>query len=124
MFKKALLIFVTLFYDKNSHVFRSRHSSALNICVKAARHLDIEVYKPECLEVNMDFIKAEMDKEFSSIGFKNQRRNLRQLDQVGKTDKIEDAKRKALLPGKRISKTGKVYWESRKNRSDAKVSKI
>jgi len=25
-----------------------------------------------------------------------------------------------LLPGKRISKSGKVYWETRKNRSDLK----
>jgi hypothetical protein len=74
----------------------------------------------------MDFIKDEMDKEFSSIGFRNQRRNLRVLDQVAKakTDKIVDAKRKALLPGKRISKAGKVYWETRANRSDSKNSKI
>ena len=68
----------------------------------------------------MDFIKSEMDKEFSSIGFKNQRRNLRVLKQVGKTNKEIDSKRKALRSGKRISKTGKVYWETRKNRSDTK----
>ena len=74
----------------------------------------------------MDFIKGEMDKEFKSIGFRNQRRNLRQLPQTqkGKVDKVADAKRKALLPGKRISKTGKIYWESRANRSDSKGSKI
>ena len=29
-----------------------------------------------------------------------------------------DAKRSALKPGKRLSRTGKVYYESRKNRSD------
>lgn len=74
----------------------------------------------------MDFIKAELTKEFSSIGFKNQRRNLRPLNQVAKnkTDKDIDSKRHALLPGKRISKTGKVYWETRANRSDARKSKI
>jgi len=72
----------------------------------------------------MDFIKSEMDKEFSSIGFKNQRRNLRVLKQVGKTDVSIDKKRNALMPGKRISKTGKVYWETRKNRSDARDSNI
>ena len=33
-------------------------------------------------------------------------------------DILRDAARKALLPGKRISRTGKVYWETRKNRSD------
>lgn len=74
----------------------------------------------------MDFLKAELDKEFSSIGFKNQRRNLKVLDQTAKqkTDKSIDSKRKALMPGKRISKTGKVYWETRANRSDARQSKV
>ena len=74
----------------------------------------------------MDFIKAELDKEFSSVGFRNQRRNLRVLDQTAKskTDKSIDSKRKALLPGKRISKSGKVYWETRTNRSDARKSKV
>jgi hypothetical protein len=72
----------------------------------------------------MDFLKAELDKEFKTIGFKNERRNLRQLDQVGKSDISRDKKRKALAPGKRISKTGKVYWETRKNRSDVPGKKI
>jgi len=74
----------------------------------------------------MDFIKSELDKEFSSIGLKNQRRHLRTLEQVAKakTDKLVDAKRKALLPGKRISKNGKVYWETRANRTDAKGKNI
>lgn len=41
------------------------------------------------------------------------------LPQTGKTpDLIRDASRKALPPGKRISRTGKTYWESRRNRSD------
>lgn len=72
----------------------------------------------------MDFIKAELDKEFSSIGLKNQRKNLRVLKQVGKSDIPRDRARKALAAGKRISKTGKVYWETRKNRSDAIGSKV
>jgi len=74
----------------------------------------------------MDFIKAEIEKEFSSIGFKNQRRNVRTLEQTQKknVDVKADASRKALMPGKRISKTGKVYWETRRNRSDAKGRKI
>ena len=72
----------------------------------------------------MDFLKAELDKEFESIGYRNQRRNLRALKQVGKSIKAKDEKRKALAPGKRISKTGKVYWETRKNRSDSKGSKV
>jgi len=65
-----------------------------------------------------DFDK-EKKKELDVVGFKNMRRNLRELKQVGKSNISRDKKRKALRPGKRISKTGKVYWETRKNRSDA-----
>ena len=74
----------------------------------------------------MDFIKSEIDKEFRSISFRNQRKNLRTLPQTvkNKTIKSIDSKRKALAPGKRISKSGKIYWETRANRSDAKGSKI
>ena len=62
-------------------------------------------------------------KEFSPIGFKSQRRNLRKLPQRGKSDYERDVTRKALLSGKRISKDGSTYWEPRKNRSDALHSK-
>lgn len=31
---------------------------------------------------------------------------------------IKDNRYKALAPGKRISKNGKIYWETRANRSD------
>ncbi|MFP4457149.1 MAG: hypothetical protein ACLFPS_05760 [Clostridia bacterium] len=74
----------------------------------------------------MNFIKAEMDKDFKALGLKNQRRTVRVLDQVAKsnTDKKIDRARKALAPGKRISKTGKVYWETRANRSDKVGSNI
>lgn len=40
------------------------------------------------------------------------------LKQVGSSNLKRDASRKAQMPGKRISKTGKTYWETRKNRSD------
>ena len=47
------------------------------------------------------------------------------LPQTGKIISIpKDKARDALLPGKRISKTGKVYWETRFNRSDAPQKKI
>lgn len=72
----------------------------------------------------MDFMKAELDKEFSSIGMKSQRRNLKVGKQHGKTNVAIDKKRKALMPGKRMSKTGKIYYEGRRNRSDAKGSKV
>ena len=51
--------------------------------------------------------------------------NMRELKQTGKyIDINRDAGRKGLTPGKRISRFGKVYWETRKNRSDASGSDI
>lgn len=67
----------------------------------------------------MDFFKAEKEKEFEAIGLRDQSKSVRVLDQVGKTTVKIDAKRKALAPGKRVSSSGKVYWETRKNRSDS-----
>lgn len=43
--------------------------------------------------------------------------------QTGKTNILRDKTRDARLPGKRTSKTGKVYWETRKNRSDLSAIK-
>jgi len=44
---------------------------------------------------------------------------LKVLEQTGKRYSLKkDKARKAKLSGKRISKTGKIYWETRKNRSD------
>lgn len=63
----------------------------------------------------------EKQKEFEAMGFKNQRRNLKKgTHQTGKTDIARDKVRKALMSGKRRSKTGKIYYEYRKNRSDLK----
>ena len=51
-------------------------------------------------------------------------RTVRRLPQTGKKPNIQrDQGRKALAPGKRISKTGRVYWETRRNRTD-KVGKL
>jgi len=44
--------------------------------------------------------------------------------QAGKSNKKMDKKRKAMAPGKRISKNGKIYYETRKNRSDKLGKKI
>ena len=67
-----------------------------------------------------------MDKDFEVVGFKNQRRTLRQLPQTqkNKVNIIVDSRKHAILPGKRVSKTGKIYWETRKNRSDVKGKNI
>lgn len=73
------------------------------------------------------FFKDEIEKEkqeMSALNFRNQRRNLKVLKQVGKTTKSIDEKRGALMPGKRVSKMGKTYWETRRNRTDAKGSNI
>ena len=42
--------------------------------------------------------------------------------QTGTSNKVKDAKRKALAPGKRKSATGKSYTERRANRSDKQGS--
>ena len=70
----------------------------------------------------MDLLK--FDREFDAIEFKNKRRNLRELKQTGTTNVAVDKTRHALLSGKRISKNGNVYWETRKNRSDKKGSDV
>ena len=46
------------------------------------------------------------------------------LPQRGRTTQNIDRGRGAKLPGKRISASGKVYWETRKNRTDALNSRI
>lgn len=52
-------------------------------------------------------------------------RNVRILKQTGsRKSLVKDKKRSAMLPGKRISATGKFYWETRKNRTDRLGEKI
>jgi len=72
----------------------------------------------------MSFFDREKEKEFKALGLKDQSKNIRVLDQVGKTNVKIDSKGKALAPGKRISSSGKEYWETRKNRSDSVGKKI
>lgn len=38
--------------------------------------------------------------------------------QTGRTSRKVDKKRRALHPGRRVSRTGRRYTETRKNRSD------
>lgn len=50
---------------------------------------------------------------------------LKILKQTGKRISMpRDKGRSAGLPGKRVSKSGKIYWEARKNRSDNLGSNI
>jgi hypothetical protein len=74
--------------------------------------------------INMNFFDREKAKDFEAIEFRSKRRNLRELEQVGKSNKERDKVRDALMPGKRMSKAGNVYWETRKNRSDSKNSNL
>jgi len=67
---------------------------------------------------------AKEKKDFDALKFRNQRRNLRKLKQRGKSDYERDVVREALLSGKRLSKNGKTYWETRRNRSDQVGSKL
>jgi len=58
--------------------------------------------------------------EFTRPSRPSKRKIFKVMKQRGKiVDPEKDRARKALLPGKRLSSKGKVYWETRKNRSDA-----
>lgn len=49
---------------------------------------------------------------------------LKILDQTGKIKSLpRDKGRPGKFPGKRVSAKGNLYWETRKNRSDAPLSK-
>ena len=66
----------------------------------------------------MNFFKSEREKDFKALGLKDKSKSLSVRPQTGATVVKIDAKRKALVPGKRISSAGNVYYEYRKNRSD------
>jgi len=73
----------------------------------------------------MDMFKKVKEKEFSPVSLKKVNKIVyTQSHQIGKTNSFRDKKRKALPPGKRISKKGKVYYEYRKNRTDLTGTKI
>lgn len=42
------------------------------------------------------------------------------LRQIGSSNLVRDRKRKALKPGKRLSRDENIYYETRRNRSDSK----
>jgi hypothetical protein len=61
-----------------------------------------------------------MYEEYDSVGEGMGKSVKKSPHQVGKSIKSIDKARKALPPGKRISKFGNIYYETRKNRSDLK----
>lgn len=65
----------------------------------------------------MSFLVANALKKERDLYFKG--RVIRKLKQTKeRVDLPRDEARKAMLPGKRVSKSGKVYWETRQSRSD------
>ena len=44
--------------------------------------------------------------------------------QTGTSSTNRDKKRKAMQPGKRRSASGRIYYETRKNRSDLRGSRV
>ena len=53
-------------------------------------------------------------------------KQVKELPQVPGTRKslARDASRQARLPGRRLSRTGNEYWETRENRSDKRGTRL
>jgi hypothetical protein len=51
-------------------------------------------------------------------------RVIRELPQRGTSNRIIDLQLRAKASGKRVSQTGNVYWETRRNRSDKKGTRL
>jgi hypothetical protein len=65
--------------------------------------------------------KEVLDAEMNSIGIKSKKPHVvyATRHQTGTRISLEaDRKRKAMPSGKRVSKNGKIYYESRRNRAD------
>ena len=61
----------------------------------------------------------KLSKQYQEMKGYGKSTNLKVMPQTGKIKSINrDIGRTASLPGKRISRTGNVYWETRKNRTD------
>jgi hypothetical protein len=72
-----------------------------------------------------NWISEEKDKEFKLLRDTRKPKVIDKSEhQTGKTNIKRDEVRKALPSGKRISKSGNIYYENRKNRSDLTGSKI
>lgn len=73
----------------------------------------------------MSYWNLEAGKKVKSVGIRTKGVSLDTAKhQTGKTNKSLDEPRSALLPGKRMSRTGKIYYEYRKNRSDMPGKKV
>ncbi len=70
--------------------------------------------------------KKDLDKDLN-LSKKEMEKTIKILEQSGKVKNRSiprDRGRPARLPGKRISKSGNVYYETRPNRSDAPLKRV
>jgi len=73
-----------------------------------------------------EMLKEEIEEMGKGIGMKKKKPQVvyARKKQIGTSNAYRDKRRSALPPGKRISKAGNIYFESRKNRSDLVGSKL
>ncbi len=73
-----------------------------------------------------EMLKEEIEELSSGVGMKKKKPQVIYggKKQHGKTNVYRDKRLTAMPPGKRISKTGKIYYEMRRNRSDVVGSKL
>jgi len=73
-----------------------------------------------------EMLKEEIEEIGKGIGMKKKKPQVvyARKKQIGTSNAYRDKRRSALPPGKRISKAGNIYFESRKNRSDLVGSKL
>ena len=73
-----------------------------------------------------NWIKTEFESEKMNLMKDRRKPKVKTIatHQTGTSVKSLDKARKALPPGKRISKTGNIYYEYRANRSDMPGEKI
>lgn len=80
-------------------------------------------YKKEFLQ-SLKAKKAKKETPKKTQPAKPQTELLKFMKQTGQSNEKVDAARWAISPGKRRSKSGNIYWETRKNRSDDFITGI
>jgi len=91
---------------------------------RIARRKPLNVYEEAKIKVIKEFLEKEKKEKSKKRGRKSTKRKRGRTvkvkrHQTGRSKNLSrDKKLKALPPGKRISASGKVYYEYRQNRSD------
>ena len=92
---------------------------------RIARRKPLNVYEEAKIKVIKEFLEKEEKEERKKRGGRKSAKRKRgrtvkvKRHQTGRSKNLSrDKKLKALPPGKRISASGKVYYEYRQNRSD------